>query len=250
MRITIALCLLLFFSDVQAQDLKNTEWVMIKAEQKDGSKITDPLWQEKQSIKYFFTEDSVFIATQQEYSVVQEYSIRQNRLSIGQFIKYTVDSINDVMMIVTENPTDKSRSVLSKRFVFIKSDYIFDYLKQLQQLTIVGDSLIQCNYQFSPTYKGDIDRLFLSQFSSVTENKAITGYLVISASGNIKKVHLDTSAKFSKEEITRVLSTIYSTRYSWVLPPTPAPYQFEIDFTLSFADYKPLRGIKFAFFSR
>jgi hypothetical protein len=252
MKIIIALLLFFIYSGLQGQDLKNTEWIKIKAERKDGSKIIDRLRQGNESIEYYFTVDSVFTSTNEQHSLEQKYSINNNNniLAIGDFVNYKIDSLNEVFLGITEMPQQDLADDKLNSFVFINSDFIFDYLKQTHQLTIIEDSVVVCDNKFSPIFKGDIEKLFESQFKSAFSNKLLTGSFIISSSGDIRKVQIDTIGKFSKGEIGKIISAINLTRGSWILPPTPTPMSFKITFAIKFKAIPPLFSIQFIFYPK
>ena len=245
----MALFLFLFYSGlINGQDLRNTEWVKISAERKDGSKIIERSGKDNAIIKYFFKEDTVLTSiNDNEFSAKQKYSVHNGILSIGDLIKYNIDTINDIVLVITEIPKYELPYDRISRYTFIKSKFLFEYLKQAKQLNIIGDTLIQCDNQFSPTYvKGDIGKLFLGQFQPTT-NRVLTGYFIISDNGNIKSVKIDPKNNFSKKEIEKFIRILNSTSGSWILPATTKPLQFKIDFGCEFTYYKPLSFISFSF---
>jgi len=244
---SIIIVFILINSSLFGQNLNNTEWIKINAERKDGSRIIDRLGTEERATKYYFKESTVLTSISEQYSLEQKYSITNNVLSIGDFITFKIDSISDIFLVITEMsnkglPDDKINS-----FVFIKSDYLFDYLKQTQQLHIIGDSLIECDKLFSPVYKEDIANIFKSQLGYTKMNEQVSGYFIMTADGNIKNVQIETTNKLPKTEIEKTTNAIYSTSGSWILPPTPKPFLFKIDFTLNFNYTETFFAITFNF---
>lgn len=211
MKIIIAVFSFLIYSSIQGQGLKNSEWIEIKVERKDGSKIINRRQSDSESIKFYFRKDSVLTSTNGRYLVQQKYSVKNNILKVGDYLTYKIDTLNDVILNISQVSQRDLPDDKLNRFLFINSDYIFDYLKQTHQLTMISDSVVQCSNQFSPTYLGDIDALFASQFNTITENKTLTGSFIISADGNIKSVQIDVNSTFSKKEIEKVINSIDST---------------------------------------
>jgi hypothetical protein len=200
-----------------------------------------------ESIKYFFTEDTVFISTNEEYSTKMRYSINDSILLIGNFLKYKIDSLTDQTLTVTNIPTKDHDIDKLSTFTFPNIDYLFDYLKQTHQLVTIGDSLILAGNLLSPTHYGDITKLFLSEFASLTTDKTFTGSFIISKDGNIMDIQIPLSEKVLKKDAEKISTVIMSTKGSWIFPPTSKPFNYKINFSVKITRIEPLIAVSFTF---
>ena len=254
MKIVTILLFLAFSCSARCQGLKNTEWIIIKAERKDGSKIVDKNSTDANSFKYYFREDSVYIALGQQYDFTQAYSINHDTLSIGKLINYTIDSASNVFLYLSQIPKDNLPEDKFNRYVFINSDYLFDYLRTKGRVDISADSVVVCDDYLCPTFLGDLALFIYQKFSYSFNNKSLKGSFLISSDGNITDVSIDSTNKITKKQTRLLAKTIYSTQGHWVIPPTPIPLKFKINFFLNFfASYKSspktIRFESFIFFS-
>ena len=209
------------------QSLKNTEWTRILVENNvDGNFIVDQQLTKK-PIKYFFLEDSVLISTNESYSTKVLYSIQGGILTIGNFVKYKIDSLNEQLLIVSDVAKQGIPPSRLGVFTLMNTDFIFDYLQQTKQVTIISDSLIIANELFCPVYNGEIFQVF-SQHGSF-DHGTYTGSFTISKDGNIRDIQV---LKGRKDDIIRISNMLISTKGNWIIPPTPKPYDCKIDFEL------------------
>jgi hypothetical protein len=102
----IRIIILSFLSSIHSngQKLANTEWIKIAAASRDGSKIIDYTKPENSPTKYFFDQESVSIAVNEQYSTHQKYSVKDSVLLIGDYLKYKIDSISDPVIIISDIP--------------------------------------------------------------------------------------------------------------------------------------------------
>lgn len=247
MKITLALFLFLLSSNLQALDLNNTEWTQVKVERKDGSKIIGHVQSDKAIIKYFFRDKTVLISVDNQYTQNLKYYVDQNILVIGEFVKFNIERMDNEVLVLTQISKTQLTDDKLNRYTFINRPYLFDYLKENNQLKIIGDSLIEYNNQFFPTYFGNIDELFMTEFQSQTENKSLVGSFIITSGGELKNIQFEPSNKFSEKEINRIQKVINSTKGGWMAPLTSQPFQYKINFILGFMYIKPMRSVKFAF---
>lgn len=246
MKITLAVFLFLLCSNLQAQDLKNTDWVQVKLERKDGSKILYHQQSEEPIIQYYFKEHSVLVFINNLFARELNYSVNQHILSLGEFAKFKIDTLDREILVLNQIPEIELPDDKINRTIFINRLSIFEYLKENKQLNIIGDSLIEFNNQLFPTYYGDIDKLFTTELKSQTDNKTLSGSLTINPGGNIKNIQLEPTNKFSKKEIDKILQIINSTSGKWMMPSTPHPFQYKSHFVLEFLFYNPLSSSSFS----
>ncbi|MEO6253846.1 MAG: hypothetical protein ABIO79_11095 [Ferruginibacter sp.] len=223
------------------QSLKNTEWTRILVENNiEGNVIVNQQFSKK-PIKYFFLEDSVLISTDESYSTKALYSIKEGTLSIGNFVKYKIDSLSDQLLIVRDVPKQGIPASSLGIYTLMNTDFIFDYLQQTHQLTVINDSLIVANAFFCPLYNGDINTLFLDQLGSFS-NSTFTGSFTISKDGNIRDIQIALSKKGTKQDIVRITNIIISTKGNWITPPTSKPFDCKIDFKLLVSEHDNFWG--------
>ena len=245
MKKALTIFLFLLYSNLQGQDLKNTEWIQVKEERKDGSRIIERQQNDKLIFKYYFKEKSVAVSINNQFTQELKYSLNQNILSIGEFVKFKVDTIDTEILVLTEIPKIELTDDKINRYTFVNQLYIFQYLKENKQLEIIGDSLIEYNIHLFPTCKRNITQLFMTELGSNTENKILRGSFIINSTGDIKNIRLDSTDRFSRNQIKEILKVLNSTSGEWIMPPTPKAYQYKTNFTLRFANFEPLFGINF-----
>lgn len=224
------------------QSLKNTEWTRILVENNVEGNFIINQQLSKKPIKYFFLEDSVLISADESYSTKVLYSINDGILSIGNFVKYKIDSLSDQLLIVSDVPKQGIPPSRLGIFTLMNTDFIFDYLKQSQQLTIIGDSVILANELFCPVYNGEINTIFSQRgpFSYSTYKGSFT----ISKDGNIRDIQI---MKGTKDDIVRISNTLISTKGYWVIPPTPKPFDCKMDFELLISEVGDFSGVNIYF---
>ena len=257
MKFNFSLIFLFCISIAHSQNLKNTEWVKISAEKKDGSKIVDKIRRDLIIENYFFKENTVLISERHQYTFEQPYSVNQGVLTIGNFLRYTIDTVNDVVLELTEFPKTPISDNQLNTYAFIKSKYLFEYLKENNQLKITGDSLIQCTKQFCPTYaKGDLPELLRRPFESRKDSVNISGYFVVDQNNKITEVSLNPSQTFNRTEASYFITALKMTGKSWILTITDKQYAYKIDFSCFFHTLQTLikggnnpRGYKGQFYT-
>ncbi len=238
------------YNGIAAQDLNNTEWILIKAARKDGSRIIGSGVKETDNFQYYFTSDSVYIAANGQYSFHQKYSLYNNQLSIGSFVNYQIDSLNEIFLGVTEIPTSEKSDDKISSMVFIKSDFIYDYINKTNQFQLPADSIIENNHYFQPEYNGDIVNLFKNN----SKNEEVSGCLIITGDGVIKNVEIQHASNTNEKEIKRVIDILKATSGHWIMPPSPKMFLFKSYFILKYS-YVYNRGylssgVSFSFVSK
>jgi len=228
----LSLFFILCLANATAQNLKNTEWIQLSVQTRDG-KVVYELQPGKQSVKYYFLEDSVLVSSDEQYSNKVVYAIDDGILMIGKFTSYIIDSLNERTLVVSDFPQkgDKNKKLSTR--TLLNTDYLFDYLRQTQQLPLLGDSMVVANNLFSPTYNGDLWKLFLDKISPLV-NRDLPCNFTISKDGNICEIQISSNKKFTNKEIKKISEIISSTQGSWVIPPTPKKFSYRMNFVLQF----------------
>lgn len=232
MKIVIILISFLWFINSNGQGYTNTEWIQIGAANRDGSKIIDYSKPGTRPTKYYFDQDLVSISINEQYSTHLKYSASDSVLLIGDFIKFKIDSISDAVIIVSDIPRKGFTDDRLYTFMLLNTEYLFDYLKQNEQIDIIGDSLIICNRMFSPTYFGDLSELFRNKYSPETGKETINGVFTISKEGVITEIEIKSDLKHTKKRIENIVKIFKSTEGHWILPPAPVPFKFKLCFSL------------------
>ncbi len=235
MKIFLSLILFVTVSFVYSQDLKNTEWVKINAERKDGSKIRDVNGKDKVIENFLFKDTSVLISVNHQYISEQYYGIRNDTLSIGKFLKFSIDTVNDILLEISEIPEVPTPDSELNTYAFIKSRYLFEYLKENNKVKIIGDSIVECTEQFCPTYsKSDLLNLLDKPFNKREDTVTISGYFIINSDKEITEVHIDPSASVKEKKADEFVKMIKETGISWMLPITDKSYSFKMTFSCFF----------------
>ncbi len=249
MRKIVILFLFSNYIGLKAQDLQNTEWFQIKAQRKDGSRILTLPHTHLHTIKYFFKKDSVLISTNDQYAKKLNYSVSDHILTIGKSQKFMIDTVNEIVLSLTEIPSKKLTDDRISSYDFVNSRFMFEYLRQTQQIKIFGDSLIESNDKFSPTFNGKLDSLFMVAFFPF-DDKKISGTMIMDANGEIKSVALDPNKQFKEEDEEKMIDIFQSTSGSWNLPEKPEHLGFKIDFAVNFSQYANVYAIFIQFHSK
>lgn len=245
MKNTILIFFVFCFQHALAQNLKDTEWSQVKVERKDGSRIIDHQRIELSKTKYAFKETTVSIIVNNVYLSELPYTINNNTLLIGEFIKYHIDKLDQENLVLTEIPNREKLDDKINRFTFLNKSNLFDNLKENGKIKIIGDSLILCDNQFSPNFNGNFTNLLTQEFKSHTENKAIYGFIILNYIGVQENIQFEENKSFSPNEIQKIKQIIQTTKEHWILPKTPAGYKFKIPFRIAFSYIKPMSGVHF-----
>jgi hypothetical protein len=232
MRIIIGLISFLWFINSNGQKLANTEWIQVAAANRDGSKIIDYSKPGARPTKYYFTGDSVSISINEQYSTHLKYSVHDSLLLIGEFIKFKIDSVSEPVIIVSDMPRKGITDDRLYTFMLLNTDYLFDYVKQNEQIGIVGDSLIVCSSMFSPAYTGDLSELFKYKYSPDDGEENINGMFTISKESVITDIEITSDLKRTKKKIEYIAKIIKSTEGWWIMPPAPSTFKYKLNFTL------------------
>ena len=246
MRTLFILSFIVTILKLNGQQLKNTEWVRLLLEKDVGGKIITNQLLGEESVKYFFKEKTVLISANDKYSFEMPYSLDDQTLVIGNFVKYKVDSVSDEILMVHEFPK-KGSDGKSPIYTFLNTDYLFDYLKQTQQLLAINDSVIVATNLLSPACGGNIDSLLSSGLSDIKIDIAFDGTFTISKDGDIVDVQIPPNKKVREKDIEKVIAILKSTKGNWIIPPTPKPVYYRINFSLLIYHFDPLVGVSIIF---
>lgn len=240
MKIIISVFLLIYFSDASAQKLKNTEWTQITAERKDGSKILDRLHPEQYTIKYIFSDKSVITFLNSKYQSETGYTVTGKTLSIGDYIKYTIDTADSEILMLTQISNSGLTDDKINRFIFLSRRSIYQYLKE-NDLVENDDSFLVSNNKFAPSFNGNIDSFLLSKFGIHKINSKLFGYFIINDSGKILDVHFYENTVFLDNEIKKLTDIIKLTDRFWSLPETPKNISIKVNFLIDFSKYSEIK---------
>ena len=222
--------LLLTISFAHSQDLKNSNWVKILTEKKDGSQINEKLPGE--ALDGFFFKDSTVLTSSNDQLINElNYHVENGVLILGNFLQYNIDTVNDIVLKLTEIPHKSVPDNEINTYAFIKSKYLFEYLKENNQIQILGDTLIQCTRNFAPEYsKDDLRAVLRTPFKYHQDSVSFSGYFIIDPNNKINIVHLNPSPSVREREATAFEKLLKKTSKSWILPITDKPYFLKMDF--------------------
>lgn len=88
------------------------------------------------------------ISVNNQYTQNLKYYVDQNILVIGEFVKFNIERMDNEFLVLTQISKTQLTDDKLNRYTFINRPYLFDYLKENNQLNIIGDSLIEYNNQF------------------------------------------------------------------------------------------------------
>lgn len=235
MKMYFSLILLLFVSTAFCQNLKNTEWVKIMAERKDGSKIEDRSGRDKQLERYAFNDSTVDTYIDHQMGIELTYHIENGILSMGNFLKYNIDTVNDILLEITEIPTKPLPDNEINTYAFINNRYLFEYLKENKQIEFVGDTMIQCTSNFSPEYlKTDLVQLLNEPFKYTKDSVSVSGSFIINPENRICAIQLNYSPLVKEKQAKAFEKILQQTSGSWELPVTDKPYSYRMNFACHF----------------
>ena len=242
MRYFIAGILLCISSHSKAQNLNNTEWIQINVTNRGERTIAD-----NSTLKFLFKGDSLLRSDEEQYSFRQTYQISNKVLLIGNSTKFKIDSLSDVMLVITDIPEIRKDNKALKTRTFIKADYIYDYAKQTDQLVINPGGIVQSNQYFTPTYDGDFQKMFISKFDlRETEKTILCGFLIL-PDESISNIKVTSDKPLSQEVIDKIKGIVVGTKGSWILPPAPDSLQYQMNLQINISSFFGRQGYSFDF---
>ncbi len=243
MKILISVLLILFNFQLYGQSVSNSDWILIKSELKSDNSLIANLFEEKGAIKYFFGGNTVRVFTSDLSYIEMPFTQDGNSLNIGEFVKYSIDS-SDGQVMVLSDINSKTAENRRQKFTFLKMEYLFDLLKQLDYLMLDSDSIIVSSNLISPVYFGDdIAKTLSSKFRAENDKEIYLGNILISPEGNVIDVEVNSNKKSYLGELSSIKSVLKSTSGFWKIPKTPSRYFFKLYFIIQVNYMKPLIGV-------
>ena len=240
MKLLATLILLFVYVKSNSQNLDNTEWIQIKALDKDGNEIK--VNRNGLSLKFYFKDDSLLRSIDEQYSYRESYEINNNILSIGNSTKFKIDSSSDEILVLSDiSNVYSSNSKITTR-ILLNADYIFDFLRRSDLLYITTDSIIQSDNYLSPTFDGDFNKFFMSKIDFKVQKEALFCSFEILHDGNISNVQIKSNQKSSPKELDRIKNIISSTKDYWIIPPVPNGYRFNMNFAANISTSTNISG--------
>lgn len=247
MKIVLSIFVFSFFCGRnQAQILKNTIWIQVKAEKKDGSRIVDYENSEDRVIKYDFREDEVMISDGNLYIGKMNYLVHNRILEIGKFVRFTIDTLDDKKLVLTQVSNENLGDDKITRLTFINRSYIFNYLKENNLIKIIQDSIVEYSDKGSPAYYGT-SLSFEDKLSISMDERILAGTFIITASGNVQNVSIEGEKGFSRKDTSFIKEAIRKTSGSWMIAYTPAHFQYKMNFILKTTYFKPVMIVNLSF---
>lgn len=234
MKILLTALLVLTIQISFSQNLKNTEWHRIFVQRKDESMLSDIDTQNLlQDIK--FEDTTAFISLDHIFVQEQPFKFKNEILYIGRFLKFNIDTINQIVLKLTDISDMKKSDHLLKTYSFINSRYLFQYLKEKNQIKFINDTLIQGNVEFSPIYaNADLRNLLRDPFRHDGDSGIISGYFILNHNMEISEVKISRTENVNVKQTKAFTKILRKTGKRWTLPITDLPYSYKIDFACYF----------------
>ncbi len=231
---------------LQGQSLTSATWIKIKAERKDGSKIIDRLNSDSSKLEYHFLQnDTVLISDMMGSKQKYAYRIEKNKLSIGKYQNFAIETFTDSSLILLELPGMELNDDKVNRFYFISNDKYFNFLSSNGLINSINDSLILSNRYVSAQFEGNFDKYLLANISNIFDRTYLIGSFVVSSSGNITEFVIIESKGVSDKYIDKFTTLFLNTSGKWTLPIWNKPYYCKTYFNIRFNADKNFSGISF-----
>ena len=239
-RFSISILLLFACATSQGQSLMNSEWIRIKSERKDGSRIIARSTSTRDvlansAVRLSFKDTVLTISYDGEIS--NGYIVADNILSMGyydnwgKFIltsKQHIDTLTNTFLILTENSNEKSSDDKSNRYTYIRSKYYLQYLITNKEISIFGDSLIQCNKLLFPYFKGNIDYSLRQQIAPLKGNELAAGSLTFAPNGTVRQINIERIENLSIKQVEKFKNVLLGGE--WKTPININHYSLKMDF--------------------
>lgn len=228
------------------QKLENSEWIKLKSERKDGSRIISRFILENQFNKLTFGSNDTLLSLSKGFLDKLPYKINKDTLVINGFNKNVIEILNDSMLVYSEYT--KSNEPLDKfdRHFYMKKRYSYDYALKNGLVEFITDSLIKVNNYAEPEFtKGDINEYFSDKVKKIVNKKYVTGYFIISPESKVIKVYISHTSKAGKELKDRIKTLITETSGMWNLPFKDSNYSYKYLFTIRFFNQYEFKSISF-----
>jgi hypothetical protein len=230
-------------------DLRDSEWITIKIERKDGSKILDRTFLATKPLKWNFQNTTVLTSYQIE-PLPQPYKIERDRLIIG-IQQYSIDTLTDEKLVVSEIPKYNLPDDRVNRFFFVRSNTYFKYLTDNGMLKI-QDETVFCTDICAITSNAKVTSIIIENCHITSAG--LTGTLTLSSDGQVKDVTMDPNTQLTARSIKEFKDALYLTNGSWNIPRMEKPADVKIGFTCSFtlvrnSQVPGLRVVSFGFYA-
>lgn len=227
-----------------SQDLRNTKWIKILSINVESGKIQDSKKDNIIGFGYLFNNDSVITLFNNLYFSSYGFSVKNKTLSIGRFLNYHIDTMNNVILKLTEIPRATSQRKVINSYGFINEKFLFQYLREKNLISITGDTLIEPNKYFSPAYPfSGLSEIIIDPFRSI-DSIELAGYFTINSNRIISDIQFQSSKKIKEKQRKAFEIALRKTENSWILPYTESPYSFRVHFYCSFKKSNfSLRGV-------
>ena len=181
-----------------SQNLIGTKWINVHTERTDGSTIHYRGNVNPPSLNYYFKSLNKIVVNN---SINSKYKIDKSELTIG-FQEFTIEKLNDTELIISEKgglentPDDKK-----KRFYFIESRKIMDYLIENKSISFLNDSTINSIKYFKPKLKNKslLSYVVTKHFSQQNfKDGFLIGAFHINTLGKIDSISITKNSKISR----------------------------------------------------
>lgn len=234
--------LLIINFNTHAQSLKNTDWVRIKAERKDGSRLIDrsARWS-TEPLTFSFKDTTITFSYDGEYT--NTYTLDKDVLSIGivaennVFLpteKYQIDSLSNLILTLSEIPKTNQDDKETNKYTFIRSRYYLQYLLSGSKITLSNDTIIECNKYLFPYFKGNIEVFLTQKLVPLKNSGAIRGSFLISPLGEISQVNIDSTISISPEQLNEFKGVLLETNGQWKKPIPSMKHYYRMNFIASY----------------
>lgn len=231
-----------------SQTLESTKWISIEAIRKDGSKILDRSPIKLGSFWYVFGGKKMTIHAWNKTNSEQNYSIKDNVLTIGEGLRYSINLFTSSKLILTEIPNQELTDDKVNRITMINSDYYFEYLVTQNKLKFLTDSIVECDPYFRPIIKKS--NLIEKALKEIARNQVVAGNIMLTSHGKIREISIDSVYDLKQDfvsgfpirvvktkgqinnlknaQINKLTEAIGSTNGLWVLPKTGASLTYKV----------------------
>ncbi len=234
----------IYLYQLPAQNSFRQTWVKVKAERKDESRIVDRSNIENNYLEYRFTKDKVYIVISPEQIAELSYTLHSNELTIGNFIRYSVENLTDSNLVLLEKPYENLPEDKFNRYFFVKKDYYIADLIKKNRLTFENDSTIIASPKLFPVYsKGSFSEFVLGKIPR-SKQTIVTGSFIVSTNNNITDFKLENRGNYKAKMELKFKKAIKSTSQKWLLPSPTLPYNYRVNFT---ANIHPEFTVSFVF---
>lgn len=233
------------FQNLSGQNLKNTEWIKIKSERKDGSRIIErnpsvDAILVGAPVKLTFGDSTLLISYDGERT--EHYRVNNKTITTGIIINkqffttniFYIDSLTKAIMIISEIPQKETSDDKLNRFLYVKNNYYLQYLISRKEISISGDSLVHCNKLLFPYFSSDnIDRYLTRNLLPTKIGELMVGNIIFLPNGRIEKLNIEKTENLSEQRILKFKNALLSTSGKWRFPIDGGGYHFKMDFAIS-----------------